>query len=151
MEEPKEPARLERGASADLWRNTLARISSVFGRLVYLASLRNPHTGAYEHHGLAQLFGAEEADRTLRQSHADTFASWICFSLEDQKRDLEEYLTTTGDQRAVVATWSRLATYRNFLPTEAREVERRLYSTDLETLLELLRNEYGVSCPDPDA
>lgn len=149
MDEAK--PKLERGAGADLWRNTLSRIHSIFGRLVYLSSLRDPNTGRYEHHGLAQLFGEEEAHLTLARSHLDTFSTWLCFSLEEQKRDLEDYLSEAGDKRTILTNWSRLAPYRNFVPAEAREIERRLYSTDLETVLELFRNEYGVAAPDPAA
>ena len=32
-----------------------------------------------------------------------------------------------------------------------RDPERRLYLSDLETLLELLKNEHDVAMPDPDA
>src|SRR5216683_4844157 len=42
---------LERGAANDLWRHTLSQIPAVFGRMVYLAGLRNGR-GRYEHHGL---------------------------------------------------------------------------------------------------
>jgi hypothetical protein len=143
---------LERGAAADLWRNTLAQIPSVFGRLVYLSSLRDQNTGRYEHHGMSQIFGEEEADRALRESHAQTFADWLCFGLEQQKADLDLYLSAfEGNKRTILETWIRLAPYRNLLPASVRDVERRLYLTDLEALLELLKNEYGVACPDPDA
>ena len=50
-------AALDRNAASDLWRNTLSQIPSVFGRLVYLASLRNANNGRYEHHGLALVLG----------------------------------------------------------------------------------------------
>ena len=59
----------DRSASADLWRNTISQIPSVFGRLVYLASLRNPNNGSYEHHGLALVFGEDEANKALKNSH----------------------------------------------------------------------------------
>ena len=71
--------KFDRGAAADLWRHTLAQIPTVFGRLVYLATLRDANTGVYEHHGLSQIFGEEEADRTLRQSHIEMFNEWLCF------------------------------------------------------------------------
>jgi hypothetical protein len=144
--------KFERGAAADLWRHTLAQIPTVFGRLVYLATLRSPNTGSYEHHGLAQHFGDEEADRTLRQSHFLVFSEWLCFNLEQQKSDLDEYLAgLEGGTRTVLSTWIRLAPYRNLLPTNCREVEKQLYNADLETILELLRYEYDVACPDPEA
>lgn len=143
---------LERGAAADLWRNTLAQIPSTFGRLVYLSSLRDQNTGRYEHHGMAQIFGDAEADQALRDSHSQTFAEWLCFSLEQQKADLDLYLSAfEANKRTILETWIRLAPYRNLLPASAREVERRLYLTDLEAILDLLKNEYDVACPDPDA
>ena len=144
--------KLERGAAADLWRHTLAQIPTVFGRLVYLATLRDANTGTYEHHGLAQIFGDEEADRTLRQSHIQMFNEWLCFNLEQQKGDLEEYLASLeGGASTVLSTWIRLAPYRSLVPANSREVEKQLYNADLETVLELLRYEYGVACPDPEA
>jgi hypothetical protein len=142
----------ERGPAADLWRKTLVQIPSVFGRLVYLASLRDQNTGRYEHHGLSQVFGEDEADQSLRESHNRTFADWLCFGLEQQKADLDLYLSSfEPDKRTILETWIRLAPYRNLVPASAREVERRLYLTDLETLLDLLKNEYAVVSPDPDA
>jgi hypothetical protein len=41
---------LERDAGGVLWRRTLSQIPSQFGRIAWLASLRNPNTGVYEHH-----------------------------------------------------------------------------------------------------
>ncbi len=143
---------LERGPVGDLWRNTLGQIPSLFGRLVYLSSLRDQNTGRYEHHGMAQVFGEEEANEALKDSHSKTFSEWLCYSLEQQKADLDLYLSTfETDKRTILSTWIRLAPYRNLVPATARDVERRLYLTDLETLLELLRNEYSVASPDPDA
>jgi len=143
---------LERGAAADLWRKTLAQIPSVFGRLVYLSSLRDQNTGGYEHHGMAQIFGEMEADRALRDSHVHTFEDWLCFGLERQKADLDLYLSSfEPDKRTILETWIRLTPYRNLVPSTVRDVERRLYLSDLEALLDLLKNEYSVVSPDLDA
>ncbi len=143
---------LERGATADLWRNTLSQIPSVFGRLVYLTSLRDQNSGRYEHYGLSQAFGDDESDSVLRHSHEQAFAEWLCFTLEQQKADLDLYLAgLNGNRRTIVNTWIRLSPYRNLVPSIAREVERQLYLADLETILELLRSEYGVASPAQDA
>lgn len=137
---------------ANVWRRTLSQIPTVFGRLVYLASLRDPNTGRYEHFGLAQMFGEDEADRALRQSHWETFQQWLGFGLERQKQDLDQYLAGLHrDPRAILETWSRVEPYRNLIPAAAPQAERQLYLSDLQALLELLKNEYGVACPDPDA
>lgn len=136
----------------DVWRRTLGQIPSTFGRLVYLASLRDQNTGRYEHHGLSQMFGEIETDRTLRESHEQTFSIWLGFDLERQKEDLDLYLSSLqADKRTIVVTWIRLTPYRNLMPTAVRDPERRLYLSDLETLLELLKNEHDVVAPDPDA
>jgi len=143
---------LERGAVSDLWRHTLCQIPSLFGRLVYLCSLRDQNTGRYEHFGLAQLFNEADADHALRQSHLECFAEWLSCSLEQQKADLDLYLAgLDGNRRMILETWIRVAPYRNLIPAAAREMERQLYLADLETILELLKNEYGVASPDPDA
>ena len=120
--------------AATLWRSTLARVPTVFGRLLFLATLRDPETGQYSHPTFSAALGAEEADRTLRNSHYQVFAQWLTFSLAEQKQDLDEFLDEPAAQE-------RLSAYRNLAPARAHDVERQLYLTDLETLLELLSVE----------
>ena len=143
---------LERTAVSDLWRNTLSQIPSVFGRLVYLSNLRNSNTGRYEHHGLALVFGEDEANRSLKKSHTQAFAEWLRFNLEQQKADLDLYLSGLyEDKRTILETWLKLAPYRNLIPISVRGLERNLYLADLTALIDLLKNEYAVAVPDPDA
>ncbi len=125
-----------RGPAAELWRKTLSRIPTHFGRLVFLASLREALTGLYSHPPLSQIVGLEITDRTLRHSHHEVFAEWLGFTLAQQKADLDEYLAASNAPR-------ELAHYRDLVPGTAHQVERQLYLTDLETLLELRRFEDG--------
>lgn len=142
----------DRSASADLWRNTLSQIPSVFGRLVYLSSLRNPNNGTYEHHGLALVFGEDEANKALKNSHTAVFSEWLSFNLEQQKADLDLYISALfEDKRVVIDTWIQLAPYKNLLPASIRGVEKRLYMADFTALLELFKAAYGVAEPDPNA
>lgn len=127
-----------------MWRKTLSQIPSVFGRLVFLASLRNPETGKYSHEALTRLLGPEDTDRSLCNSHHQVFSEWLGFSLAEQKSDLDDYLMGGGKVR-------QAPHYRNLVPPTAREVERQLYLTDLETLLELLRYEHGGAFLTPGA
>lgn len=129
-------------AIADVWAKTLEKIPTVFGRMAYLASLRDSNSGRYRHFGLTQIFGESEADRALRISHERVFAKWINFSLEEQKSDLEAYILSVGDDEAsVLEAWRSLAPYRNLPPAGAGDAERHLYCSDLEIILELLRTE----------
>jgi hypothetical protein len=141
-----------RDAVSNVWARTLSQIPTCFGRLYYLASLRNPNTGLYEHHGLAHRFGAAEADAALRSSHEEVFAEWLNFPLARQKADFDSFLAgIEGDRATVLGAWLTLEPYRNLPPVTARPVERELYLAEIQALLELLRNESGVAFPDPDA
>ena len=133
------------------WQRTLAGIPSFPGRMAYLASLRNANTGTYEHFGLSQRIGAPEVDRLLRRSHVDLFQEWLCFSLDRQRRELDDYLADLeGDKREIVSTWLSLGPYAVWIPAESRDVERKLYYADLGAVLELIRRDYGVASRDPD-
>lgn len=152
MKRTEDHAALDRGAVSNLWRNTLSQIPSVFGRLVYVSSLRNPNNGRYEHHGLALIFGEDDANKALKKSHIQLFSEWLTFNLEQQRADLDLYLSGLPDNRdLVLENWIKLAPYRNLIPSSVRGVERRLYITDLTTLLGVLKNAGAGGGPDPDA
>lgn len=139
-------------AAAETWRRTLSAIPTVLGRLAYLASLRDTNAGIYQHFGLAQRIGEGEADRLIRRSHLDVFQEWLCFGLERQKQELEEYFSgMEGDRREIVANWLTLEPYSSWVPAESRDVERKLFHADLGVLLEMIRTEYGLASQDPDS
>jgi len=143
------PVDFDRSAASDLRRNTLSQIPSLFGRLAYFSSLRNPN-GTYKHHGLALIFGQAEANRALKDGHLAVFAEWLSFNLEQQKADLDLYLADCfEDKRTLVETLFRLAAKEDLIPASVRGVERRLFLSDLTALMELFRNV--VANADPDA
>ena len=139
-------------AVAESWQRTLSAIPTLIGRVAYLSSLRNARTGSYEHFGLAQRVGEDEVDRILRRSHITVFQEWLCFGLERQKDELNEYFSgLEGDKREIVSNWLTLEPWNNWVPGESRDVERKLFGADLAVILELIRVEYGVSSRDPDS
>src|SRR5688500_19651188 len=98
------------------------------------------------------VFGDQRANRALSEAHVNAFSEWLGYSLEQQKADLDLYLSSLStNKRTIVGTWLRLTPYKNLLPTLVREMERDLYLTDLAVLLTLLKNEYGVASPSPAA
>lgn len=133
----------------ELWRRTLANIPSIYGRLAYLASLVNVNSGRYEHHGLATIFGADEADQALRKSHEQALLDWLSLQLEQQKADLELYFSTLPpSKRTLVENWIRLKPYRMVVPASASEAQRELFDSNFDILLRLLKSELELS-PEP--
>jgi hypothetical protein len=152
MKRTEDSAALDKSAASNLWRNTLSQIPSVFGRLAYVSSLRNSNNGRYEHHGLTLVYGEEEASRALKKSHSQAFKEWLTFNLEQQKADIELYISgLPDDPRQVIQTWLKLAPYHNLIPAAVRGVERRIYIDDLKLVLEILKNAYGAGDSGPDA
>ena len=145
MSDPAPQSLSNRSPGVELWRKILSQIPTIFGRLVYLASLRDEATGRYVHDGLSRLQGSEEADRTLCHSHQQVFSQWIASSLSDQKEDLDRYLMEAGGRIQIL--WS----HRNVVLPLARDVERQLYLSDFETLLELLKFDHAGASSNPAA
>src|SRR5580704_70373 len=134
------------------WRRTVARIETLLGRLAYLASLRNVNTGIYEHFGLAERIGPDEVDRLIRRNHLEVFQEWLCFNLARQREELESYFAELdGDRREILSNWLVIGPYAGWIPADSRDVERKLFYTDLEAVLEVIRNEFGVASRDPDS
>jgi hypothetical protein len=116
----------------------LQQISTLFGRLEFLASLRDAETGIYCQAALAQVVESADLDSLLRHHHKQIFSEWLASSLQDQKEDLTEYLESSGGGSSAGLRLARLAAHAELIPPGARPVERQLYLTDWETLLELL-------------
>jgi hypothetical protein len=131
---------LQRSAAEDLWKHTLSRIPTVFGRLEYLASLRDSNSGAYRHYGLAEAFGRDESAKAMRESHEEAFLGWITLNMREKYGVLGQHLDSLEDPAPmVVEHWLESRVYRTFVPASAREMERDLFCSDLEALLAMIR------------
>jgi hypothetical protein len=112
----------------------------VFGRLSYLASLRDAHSGVYRHHGMASRFGREECRQAFLHHHESVFQEWLRLPLADKHQDLLEFLDGLEDpRRAVVEHWSKVRVYRAYIPASALERERELFFAEFELLAETIR------------
>jgi len=132
----------------------LTNIETSYGRLVYLAGLRNPETGRYEHYGASGISAdALDASRTLRKVHEQVFKEWIGFPLERKKVDIELYIAGIDqiDRVELIDAWLRLTPYKNLVPASIQGPEREKHTSDFEAILGLLKNVYGVASPDQDA
>ncbi len=80
------------GRVGDLWIRDLSHISTAYGRLVYLAGLRDPNTGRYEHYGATSESSSSEANQALKRIHETAFKQWVSYALEQKKADIEFYI-----------------------------------------------------------
>lgn len=141
---------LERSAAADLWKHTLSRIPSSYGRLSYLASLRDPNSGIYRHHGLTAVFGRDDSARALRESHERAFMEWLALDLEVKTADLRDYVVGLEDPPEVVLKYLAVSARNEFqLPDSAPEPERYLFHRDFETAVNLLTRGFGGGWSGP--
>lgn len=138
--DPSSGASRAHQAMQDVWSRTLDQIGTQFGKLAYLAGLRNENSGRYHHYGLAHLYGEDEANHVLRASHERVFVEWLTFPLERQRGDLEQYLNEMDDDLpTVLQTWGVLSPYERLPPEAASDAERLLFTSDIEITLELIR------------
>jgi hypothetical protein len=134
------------GGVLQLWKQQVCNIPSVFGRLAFLAGLKNPETGRYTNFYLSAQLGTVEADKVIRTSHLEVFFEWLSFNLQEQHADLNLFLASVeGHRRQILAACAVLAPHVWWIPDEAQEHERRLYLADLEATLEPLYNQCGLT------
>ena len=132
----------------------LSHIETSYGRLVYLAGLRNPDTGRYEHYGaICTISDSLDTSRSLRRAHEQIFKQWISYPLERKKADIERYIESIPqvDRNELIDAWLRLTPYKNLVPASIQGPEREKHTSDFEAILGLLKNVYGVASPDPFA
>jgi hypothetical protein len=78
-----------KSALQDVKETTLAAVSGLLGKLVYLASLRRAQ-GRYEHWGMELVHGPESSERALRTAHTEIVARVLRTPLPALVEDLEE-------------------------------------------------------------
>jgi hypothetical protein len=136
----------------ELWLRDLSRITTSYGRLVYLAGLLDPNTGRYEHYGIAPVDMAT-VNRSLKRIHELIFTEWVSLPLEKKMADVQCYIAGINDldHRELLDAWLRLTPYKNLVPASIQGPERRKHISDVEAILGLLKNVHGVVSPDPTA
>src|SRR5262245_30334003 len=123
----------------DFTATTLAAIPNVFGRLIYIASLRDLSSGRYEHSGLAAVYSPDAVQEALKFCHLEIFTRVLEMPLSLQENDLTECLDNMpGPIEDTVAHWRQLESYRILPPEDAPDYLRELFFSNLRVLLEIL-------------
>ena len=123
----------------DFTATTLAAIPNLYGRLIYIASLRDLSTGTYEHSGLAALYSPEVIQEALECCHHEIFQRILETPLAIQADDLRECLQEMdGSFSSTLSNWRRMESYRILPPGSAPDYLRELFFSNLRALLEIL-------------
>jgi len=123
----------------DFTATTLAAIPNVFGRLIYIASLRDLSTGRYEHSGLTAVYSPDSVQEAVKFCHQEIFARVLEMPLSVQEQCLTECLDNMpGSMHETVAHWRHLESYRVLPPEGAPDYLRELFFSNLRALLEIL-------------
>jgi hypothetical protein len=130
----------------DFTLTTLVAIPGEFGRLTYIASLRDLSSGKYEHAGLAALYPDEAVQQALELCHEQIFERVLETSLAKQEADLKECLERMpGGLCSTLAHWRRMEAYRVLMPERAPGYLKELFCSNLRALLELLEKECSTA------
>lgn len=123
----------------DFTENSLAAIPEAFGRLTYMASLRDLSTGRYEHSGLVAVYPEGSVQQALTRCHEEIFEGILERPLEEQERDLRACLGAMREGLPVtVRSWKRLESYRVLMPEASPEYLKELFCSNLRALLEIV-------------
>jgi hypothetical protein len=129
-----------------LWESAISEIPTVFGRLVFLAGLRDTASREYRHYGLELPLGID-ASAVIRETHGQAFLDWLSLTVERQKADLETYLASVpGHRRQALDVWSEVGRHATLFPDSASPYELRLYLAEMRVLLGLFK---GAAAPEP--
>ncbi len=130
----------------DFTLTTLAGIPGEFGKLTYLASLRDLSSGRYEHAGLAALYPDEAIQQALEVCHEQIFERVLETPLAQQETDLKECLERMpGGLSGALAHWRRMEAYRVLMPERTPDYLKELFCSNLRALLEILQEESSTA------
>jgi hypothetical protein len=126
----------------DFAATSLAAIPNLFGRLAYVASLRDLSSGKYEHAGLSALYPPESVQEGLECCHQELFQKLLETPLGIQEGDLRECLNgMSGPLSATICHWRQMESYRILPPEDTPDYLRELFFSNLRALLEILQAE----------
>jgi hypothetical protein len=120
----------------DFSSQTLAAISSDFGRLYYVSSLKDSNSGRYEHDGLMTLYPENAVQAGLSHCHEELFSRILETPLRDQERDLRECLGSAGDRYwEVIESWRENRSFQNMCPEGLPDYLNDLFCSNMGALL----------------
>jgi hypothetical protein len=137
-----------RKLTEDLTERTLASIASEYGKLIYLASLRDLASGTYRHEGLETLYSAGSVQEALLQAHREVCSRIMEMPLALQEMDLAScWKGFEADAEGLIGNWKESEAYRTLMPFGLPDYMRTLFCSNIETLLSVLESDRVKSLP----
>jgi hypothetical protein len=139
-------------ARQDIEIRTLAKIPGDFGRLIYLASLRDYNTGEYYHEGLARQFTESVARKALASCHQDVFKRLVLCSVQELVEQFEIYVRSNCPASSdLVRVWEKLQPYRVTVPLECSALTARFFAANVRAALAILQSRQSRSGQGPQS
>ena len=130
----------------DFSMRTLAAVPFEYGRLIYLASLRDLASGRYSHAGLESQYPQRAVQETLSRAHQEICARILETPLEQQEGDLfSSFKGYDAGPEEVVAVWRDSESYRGLLPLDLPKYIHELFCSNIETLLCIFEQERATN------
>jgi hypothetical protein len=125
-----------RKLTEDLTERTLAAITSEYGKLLYLSSLRDLASGQYRHEGLEAVYSSGSVQEALLQAHREVCSRIMEMPLARQEMDLlDSWKGFQAEPEDLISNWKESQVYRTLLPTGLPDYMRTLFCSNIETLL----------------
>ena len=133
----------------DFSARTLAAIPTEFGKLLYLASLRDLASGVYFHEGLSALYPGPAVQQGLQFCHEELFFRILELPLEQQEGDLRLCISgLEGEFWGKVSRWKQTELHRLLVPSNVPAYLRELFHANVGALLQVLLEEHASLHPD---
>ncbi len=133
----------------DFTSRTLAAIPTEFGKLLYVASLRDLASGNYLHEGLMATYPEAAVQQGLQFCHEEMFFRILELPLEQQERDLRNCINgLEGEFWGKVSRWKQTEFHRLLVPADVPAYLRELFQANVGTLLRVLLEERATQHRD---
>lgn len=120
----------------DFSSQTLRAISTVFGRLYYVSSLRGAERGRYVHEGLSALYSEGAVQEGLAECHEELFSRILETPLSEQSQDLHNCLRAAGEGYwELLEAWQKNCNFRDLCPDAVPDYLHDLLCSNLNVLL----------------
>jgi len=131
-----------RAVVEDFSSRTLAAISSDFGRLYYVSSLKDSNSGRYEHDGLTSLYPENAVQAALSHCHEELFSRILETPLREQEGDLCACFDSAGDRFwDAVENWHENTCFRGMCPEGMPDYLDDLFCSNMKALLAIFSSK----------